>query len=613
MPGRVAASVRCCRSCRAIYRTDFERCPTHGTPLEVTDADPLIGTTVAHYVVDALIGEGAMGRVYRAHHSLLLHRQVALKVLLGDLAATLAMRLRFGQEADSASRLAHPNVVSVIDFGKTDEGLMFLAMELVEGPTLADLIVAEAPLPAQRVVRLARELCRGLAHAHARGLVHRDFKPDNVLVARGTEETECARIADFGIALSRDDDAPARLTTLGMALGTPMYAAPEQTHGLPVDHRADLFALGVTMYEMLAGKVPFDGTALELIHHNAEGKPPSIELRSGVQVPPVLELVVRRLMSRSPDERFCSAEAVLEALDEPSLLVLPAEVPAPAAARPIDTRRRWWLAGLAAVGLAGAVLAVVAVASLAPPPRSAAATTPPTALVAATPPAPTPAAPTPAAPTMVAPALVAPPTPAPTPPAPTTGVAIPTPPVVPLPAPAGRRPHAVSAPVHPPLQAAAIPDAPELIAPEAVVVTSPDAAPETVVVAAPPDAAPAPSIPVAPPRMPTRARASLGALSVHGSLSTSEISRALDRVLPDLRACFAQTAAATHHAVATKVHLAFVVDDTRRIASAHATAAAWPELGACVERAITALRTQVAPDVGAVDVTVDVIFQPEDP
>ena len=204
-----------------------------------------------------------MGRVYSAHHTRLQRRQFAIKVLLGDLAATMSMRIRFAQEADAASRLDHPNVVPVVDFGKTATGLMFLAMELVTGPTLAQLIATDAPLPVEHVIGLTRQLCLGLAHAHARGLVHRDFKPDNVVVVSGTG-LEVPRILDFGLAITRDEPS-ARLTTAGIALGTPSYASPEQTHHEPVDERADLFALGVTMFEMLSGKLPFDGNAMEMI------------------------------------------------------------------------------------------------------------------------------------------------------------------------------------------------------------------------------------------------------------------------------------------------------------------------------------------------------------
>src|SRR5262249_49919782 len=157
--------------------------------------------------------------------------------------------------------LSHPNIVSVLDFGRTEDGLLYLAMDFVEGASLASLITG--PMQPLRVVRLARALGQGLAHAHEHGFVHRDFKPDNIIVVR-EGDVEVPRIVDFGLAIRADPDGDsARITTAGAAVGTPVYAAPEQLGSdVDVDHRADLFALGVTVFELLAGRVPFDGNIL---------------------------------------------------------------------------------------------------------------------------------------------------------------------------------------------------------------------------------------------------------------------------------------------------------------------------------------------------------------
>ena len=325
-----ATTLRCCTACRAIYRADYRCCPTDGSTLVVADSDPLIGTTIAeHYAIDALLGEGAMGRVYRAHHARLRHKHYAIKVLIGDLAASAEMRMRFAQEAESASKLDHPNVVGVSDFGRTDEGLLYLVMELVEGPTLTNLGQLDPP----RAIQLARQLCEGLAHAHARGLVHRDFKPDNILVVQ-IDGFELPRIADFGIAISVSDDS-ARLTSSGV-MCTPAYAAPEQVTGGVVDHRVDLYALGATMYEMLAGKPAFDGDARRVFARKAAGELPPL-----AELPPRLAAVIARLLARNPDDRFASAQEVIAALDAP-------------AATPARLRgRRWpWYASAVAGGLA---------------------------------------------------------------------------------------------------------------------------------------------------------------------------------------------------------------------------------------------------------------------
>src|SRR5262245_51157190 len=320
------AGVRFCTHCRAVYYADFARCPNDGAAIELRDTDPLVGTIIAHYAIDEYIGGGAMGRVYRCHHLKLQRKQFALKILRGDLAATMAMRLRFTQEAEAASRLVHPNVVSVIDFGRTEEGLLYIAMDFVEGPSLANLI-AGGPMVPLRAVRLARELCFGLAHAHALGFVHRDFKPDNIIVVN-EEDLERPRIVDFGLAIHADpENDTARLTLAGAAVGTPVYAAPEQmSNDEVVDHRADLFALGVTMFEMLAGRIPFEAGMLETLHLNATAARPTIASRApGVVVPASLEELVRRLMEPVAADRPATTRDVIDALDAIELEIAEAE------------------------------------------------------------------------------------------------------------------------------------------------------------------------------------------------------------------------------------------------------------------------------------------------
>ncbi|HTE52114.1 MAG TPA: protein kinase [Kofleriaceae bacterium] len=312
--------MRCCGTCRAIYRSGFHRCPTDGTELSPFDADPVIGTIISGlYEVEACVGEGAMGRVYRAHHLRLQRRRVALKILLGDFTINVAMRMRFTQEAQAASMLSHPNVVPVLDFGRDEHGLLYLAMEYVEGRSLARIIAEEAPLAPDRVIHLARQLCLGLAHAHQRGLIHRDFKPDNVLVVDGPSG-EVPRIADFGLAIFSDgEEHGARLTSAGTVVGTPLYTAPEQALDRVVDQRADLFGLGVSMYEMLAGVPPFDeGTsAIAVLHANLSApRQPIAERAPGVVVDPALERIVHSLLSADREQRYPSANAVIEALDQ---------------------------------------------------------------------------------------------------------------------------------------------------------------------------------------------------------------------------------------------------------------------------------------------------------
>ncbi len=327
------ATIRHCQTCAAVFRTDFERCPNDGGALAISRVDPLIGTTIADtYVIEALIGEGAMGRVYRAHHRTLANQRYALKVLIGDLAVSSTMRLRFQHEADNASRLDHPGVVNVIDYGKTARGLHYLVMDLVEGITLATLI-QQGPMAADRVIRIAHQLCEGLDHAHGRGVIHRDFKPDNILVV-GEPGREIARIADFGLAMSTT--AQTRLTTSGVAC-TPAYAAPEQLRGGAIDHRVDLYGLGATLFEMLSGGfLPFEGDLDTTIASKLSSHAPSILTRAP-NVPPGLVTIVHRLLAHQPGDRPRSARAVIRALE--TAMTLPRPPLRTVDMRPIAMRR----------------------------------------------------------------------------------------------------------------------------------------------------------------------------------------------------------------------------------------------------------------------------------
>ncbi|HUS30702.1 MAG TPA: serine/threonine-protein kinase [Kofleriaceae bacterium] len=302
--------MRYCTSCLAIYRTDFERCPLDGGQLAMSAYDPLVGMTIGRYVIESKIGEGGMGRVYRAHRIDDPTQEVALKILLGDLAASNVMRQRFAREAEAARQLSHPNIVGVLDFGHTPAGLPFLVMELVEGTNLA-LILQKGPMQGDRVIRIARQLCDALDHAHGRGVIHRDFKPDNILVVNEGPE-ERVKIADFGLALSQNDET--RLTMTGVAC-TPAYAAPEQLRGGTIDSRVDLYALGTSMFEMLTGgMLPFESDLQGTIRLKLAGEAPNL----ATIVPdmqPALATLVARLLSHDADRRPRSARSLMIALD----------------------------------------------------------------------------------------------------------------------------------------------------------------------------------------------------------------------------------------------------------------------------------------------------------
>ena len=269
----------------------------------------MIGETVLdRYVVEELLGKGAMGTVYRGRHTKL-RRNVAIKVMHEHLAGQPMLLERFRREARVAGKLDHANVAAVLDVGETAAGKPVMVMEYAAGRSLASTMVG--PLPRARMFRLLAQLLRGLDHAHAMGLVHRDLKPDNVIL-EGDLDEEVVKIVDFGIAVLRggDEDQGGKLTGTGMIIGTPQYMAPEQAKCEPIDQRADLYALGVIMYEMISGTTPFKGTSMEIAVQKIEGDPPPI---AGLDR--VLEAFMRKLLARTPSDRFATAHDCLQVLD----------------------------------------------------------------------------------------------------------------------------------------------------------------------------------------------------------------------------------------------------------------------------------------------------------
>jgi eukaryotic-like serine/threonine-protein kinase len=274
--------------------------------------DKLVGQIVEdRYRIEAALGAGGMGAVYRARH-IKVGREVAIKVLHEGLLTDPVMVERFEREAGIAARLHHKNLNPVIDVGETATKQKLMVLELVRGDNLAT-ILGNGPLAPARAIELTLQILDGLEHAHAAGLVHRDLKPENIII-EVDGGGEVPKIVDFGIAmLCGGDDR--RLTAAGIVMGTPQYMAPEHSQGSVVDPRCDLFALGVIVYEMLAGKLPFDGTGVEIAIANISKAPPAIARRApGVIVDPRLEAFVRRLMARRLADRFQTAGEARAAL-----------------------------------------------------------------------------------------------------------------------------------------------------------------------------------------------------------------------------------------------------------------------------------------------------------
>ncbi len=286
-------------------------------------------TTIAlRYKIVSLLGRGGMGHVYRAEH-LLLRKEVALKVLDAELGDCLGAR--FEREARTTARLDHPSCVRVLDYGRTLDGVQFIAMELIDGPTLAATLAGGARLPVDRAVWIARSLLAGLAHAHRNGILHRDIKPENVMFARRGDTLRPVLI-DFGLARLYDEGP---LTAAGMCVGSPSYLAPERLLGRAYDARADLYSVGVVVYEMLAGVRPIAGDSPREIMRGHIDRPPRPLRAVRHDVPAALEAVVARALAKDPARRFPDAEAMMSALaDVP--LAIDQPPPAPAVTRRVD-------------------------------------------------------------------------------------------------------------------------------------------------------------------------------------------------------------------------------------------------------------------------------------
>jgi serine/threonine protein kinase len=285
--------------------------------------DLLIGQLVADkYRVIELVARGGMGRIYKAEQH---GRVVALKVLSTRYAAETdpAFERRFLQEAATCAKLTHPNTVRIFDYGPMKDGngepTLFMVMEFIEGRTLSALLRGEGPLPEARAVGIAREIARSLREAHRLGIVHRDLKPKNIMLVQ-VDERERVKVVDFGIAKVLGDDNPG-LTSTQNIVGSPRYMAPEQIRHGAIDGRTDLYALGVVLYEMLAGSVPFDSTkTVDLLIQHIQADVPSIAGRRGVAIDPRLDALVLKCLAKDPTDRFPDVEALIAALDELGLV-----------------------------------------------------------------------------------------------------------------------------------------------------------------------------------------------------------------------------------------------------------------------------------------------------
>jgi eukaryotic-like serine/threonine-protein kinase len=315
--------------------------------------DPLLGATVAgRYKVVRKLGEGGMGSVYLALHTIL-EKQVALKVLHGELTRKADLVDRFMQEAKSASRIRHENVIDISDFGATPEGHVFFAMELLQGADLHDQVarakLSGQLLPWSRTKKIFLQICSALAAAHARGIVHRDLKPENVFLIDFLGDPDFVKLLDFGIAKLTDvssEEGGRKLTKTGMLFGTPEYMSPEQARGENVDHRVDVYAMGCILFQLVTNRVPFEAdNFMGVLSQHLTQEPPVIppEVFDQIGAPRQLASVIDRALEKDRDKRWQTIEdfanGVREVCGDPALADKSQPMRAANVASPTETTR----------------------------------------------------------------------------------------------------------------------------------------------------------------------------------------------------------------------------------------------------------------------------------
>lgn len=266
---------------------------------------------IGRYQLQHVLGAGGMGEVWAAYFPPL-RRNVAVKILKGI--AQGAKVARFEREARATAELTHPNTIRVFDFGTTDDGLWYYAMELLEGENLGELVRREGALPPARARHMVLQASRALAEAHGRGIVHRDIKPENLFVTELGGESDFIKVLDFGIAAVQDDSSTV-LTETGSVMGTPLYMPPEVASGQSATARSDVYALGAVLYFLLCGAPPFMGdSTMQLLSSIVRGDAPTPSERAGVTVPAQLESIVMRCLAVDPGERLADAGELADAL-----------------------------------------------------------------------------------------------------------------------------------------------------------------------------------------------------------------------------------------------------------------------------------------------------------
>lgn len=313
--------VLACAICNRKFPADTPECPDdEGCLLPLAVVDPLIGKVFADkYEITSLLGEGGMSRVYKARHTFM-KRSVAVKVLHESATDNEVAKARFQREAEAASSLSHPNVVTVHDFGLSRDGQAYFTMDCLEGESLADLLRQQEYLHLQQAIEVFTQACEGLDHAHRKGVIHRDIKPSNIVIIRQDDGSNLVKIVDFGIAkiIKPGTDAAKKqlqITQTGEIFGTACYMSPEQCNGRELDARSDIYSFGCLMYESFTGQAPLigDSYVATVVKHVNEAPEP-LSKRARLNVPESIENVIMKCLEKDPANRFATAAELKQAL-----------------------------------------------------------------------------------------------------------------------------------------------------------------------------------------------------------------------------------------------------------------------------------------------------------
>jgi hypothetical protein len=341
--------VKSCPVCGKEYPDASKFCPVDGSTLRSrSPTADLVGQVVAdRYAIIRKLGEGGMGAVYLGEH-VKMGRRSAIKVMNPAMAGDPDAISRFNREASNASRISHPNVCQIYDFGETADGIIYLAMEYIEGASLTAIIEREGALPPVRAVRILKQAAEALASAHDLGIVHRDLKPDNIMIVQARDGSDIVKVVDFGIAKAvAGDDAGQKVTKTGLVVGTPEYMSPEQLSGDKLDGRSDIYSLGLVFYRMLTGVLPFQADSAQeaMIKRLTDEPLPLLDARPDLTFPPMLQEVLDKALARAPADRYGgAAQFGLDAEAAIAGLVAPATradmATAQAATQLLDARSR---------------------------------------------------------------------------------------------------------------------------------------------------------------------------------------------------------------------------------------------------------------------------------